>query len=432
MKRGLVVAGGGIALVRIAGMGANFALTVVLARTLGPEGLGLYSYLLLFLSLAAVPISNGWSTLLLRATAQAQSSGDWSEPRGLMPLAVLMAVLGAGLLLILGCLALAALPVGGYITLNLVLVFCLVLLFDQLSAIRLAFLRGIGRPVWGQIPETLLRPGLILSLYLILVWATNTANLELVLIALIFSSATTMSIGWLIQHRLSPRALKRTAPARRLGPWFKSANILAANAGLVLLNGYADLFALGLLSSPKDVGIYKIAVQIALLSGFGYTALNMVAMQKFAYLHREEDVKELQMAATFLARLSFLLTLPIPIMFLIYGEQIISEVFGSEYTDALVPTLYLLGVQSINAFCGFNYSLVSMRGMEKKIISIAGISTLFNFVSCFLLIPELGIAGAAISSALAITIWNVSLVVLAYTLIGIDTTVLGLKKFSGV
>ena len=61
----------------------GFALAIVLARALGPEGYGVYSFALAIVMLAAIPAQVGVPQLVVRETAKAQAKEDWGLMRGL-------------------------------------------------------------------------------------------------------------------------------------------------------------------------------------------------------------------------------------------------------------------------------------------------------------------------------------------------------------
>ena len=51
---------------------------------------------------------------------------------------------------------------------------------------------------------------------------------------------------------------------------------------MVVLNAYLGMLMLGLYVGASDIGAYRVAVQISLVSGLAYTSLNMLAGQRFA------------------------------------------------------------------------------------------------------------------------------------------------------
>lgn len=422
MRRQLLHAGGSVAFVRLAGVVAGFALTVVLARTLGAEGLGLYGFVVLIVMLAGVPVSYGWATLMLRSVSGAMATRDWSEARGIQRLGAAVAVIVAVIALTAG-LGWATLRPEGWVTPAIVLILVAILLCDQFSALRLAALRGLGHPVYGQLPETLLRPGLVLVVFLLAAWVVGAADVKLAFIALLVASLVSVAVGAVILRRKSPEALVIATPSRNWRPWTISASLLGANSGLVILSGQVDFLMLGLLATPTDLGHYRVAMQIALVSGFGYMALNMIAAQRFAYLFAAKDMAGLQATATFLARIAFVMTLPLPVLFWFWGEPILATVFGLGFEAAWAPVMILLAVQSMSAACGFGRTLLAMCGAERRIVPLTLIAVLLQAVLATGLIMALGLIGAALANLLSQLFWNLAVTFVALRRFDISPTI---------
>lgn len=408
MKNALLRAGAGVLAVRIIGMTVGFTLTIALAKTLGPEGLGAYGYFTMILVLVAVPINYGWATVLLRTTARAAGNSRWSEVRGLQLLGSLISAL-----LVLCFFVIASVYFeffSGRFTIDTVLILVAILLFDLFSGLRLSVLRGLDHPILGQLPEMLLRPVLALAIFMgINIALKNEADVVHALLSLLIASALSMIFGSIILKMKSPNDLK-LAPAKfQFMAWTTSAIILATNSGLVILNVQMDFLMLGILGSTEDLGYYRIAMQFSLLSGFVYTALNMIAAQRFAKFFSEHATRDAQKTATYLARLSFLGTLPLPILFWFFGESFMIHILSPDYIAALPAMLWLFCLQSVNGAAGFASIILVMAGQERRIVPVTMLSIALNAGLCIILIPVMGLSGAAISSFIAISVWNLIL-----------------------
>jgi O-antigen/teichoic acid export membrane protein len=428
MKRALLGSAAAIGAIRLAGMGLGLLVTILIGRTLGPKGLGAYGYTVILLSLLAVPVSNGWSTLLLRRVAAGTHDGQWSEAKGMMTRGTQAAVVVALLvLLVTGGLGLMvpSSPVASY-GWGVAAVLGCVLFFDQLSALRLAMLRGLNHPVWGQMPEMLVRPALIVLTFGVLLAASGKRpTIDHAFWAMGIASCASAAIGALVLWRKRPAALARALPSYRTHVWMTSAGILAANAGLIVLNSYVDILMLGVLGTIEQVGVYRIATQLALLSGFAYTALNMLAAPRFAALRAAQNHAALQSNAVFMARLALLGALPLPILFMLQGSPIIQAVFGREFTAALHPMFLLFAGQAVNAAAGMASSLLMMSGHESKVMRATLLAVVVNACVSAVCIPQWGVVGAALGNLAAMIAWNMALWATALKLTAIDTSVFG-------
>lgn len=427
MRAKLLGAGTKVALVRVIGMGAGFLLTVVLARTLGPDGLGIYAYALSILALAAVPVANGWSTILLRETSRGEPGPCWPQVRGMIVWGGRLAALSAIIALGIGQILALATGAEAYRPWVIVLL-VVVLFFDQISALRLAVLRGLDHPVWGQVPEMLVRPALILSIFLALTATLpGPVTVTVAFVSLLGASVLTVAFGLAILRWKAPRDLLTAPTETHLGLWLRSAALLAGNSWLVILNSQIDFLMLGALGSAEQLGLYRVAIQIALLSGTAYVALNMIAMQRFAKLSSAGQMDELQATVTFLSRIAFAASLPLPVIFLFAGEDILGFVFGAEYRAANTALLLLLLVQTVSACAGFAHTVLVTANRERLIVPLTLGSVLLNFALCTVLIPRYQLEGAAIAMLVAVGSWNFMLWLRCLRATGVDSSILGLK-----
>ena len=158
-------------MIRVAGLGVTLVTSVVLARFLGPEGFGYYSFALAVVTIVGLPVHGGLATLTLRETAKAHAGKKWGLLRGLWNWTNTIAVfLSLGLMVVFAVLAwLSAdqvVPLGGMATL---LVSLLLLPLIAMAQKHGAAIRGLHRPVLGVVPDSIVRPFCLIGL-LSLVW----------------------------------------------------------------------------------------------------------------------------------------------------------------------------------------------------------------------------------------------------------------------
>jgi len=432
--RSMLSSGLGVGLARLTGIGMGLLVTVVIARQTGPAGLGAFGYAVMLLALIASPVSNGWATLVLRRVAGALHDGDWAAAKGMILRGTQLASV---LTLLIWLTALAAtlaldqqLP--AIWSWGAVSLLALVLFFDQLAALRMSVLRGLNHPVWGQLPEVLVRPGVIVLTLSVMAFAWHgELGVRHVFVALLLGAGVSMLAGAAVLWKKAPADLTRAQPAFRTREWIATAASLAGNAGLILVNSYVDVLLLGSLSSLEEVGIYRVAMQVSLFSGFVYTALNLLASQRFAYLRTKGDQKGLQDSAVRMARFAALGSLPLPIVFAMAGKPVLAFAFGTAFLPALTPMFVLFLNQSFNASAGMTRTLLVMCGKEGTLIPFTLASIALNVGLGVLLVPRLGAVGAAISATIASAAWNLLLWRYARREIGVDSSVLGLPPLPG-
>lgn len=208
--------------------------------------------------------------------------------------------------------------------------------------------------------------------------------------------------------------------------WFKSIIPLSLLEGVLIINSQTDLLMLGMLGSETEVALYRIAFQGAALATIGLTAVASMAMPYMARYHTQNRVDKLAYLSVMSARSSMLLALPVLLLFIFFGKEILLAFFGESFIDGYIILLILTSSQFINAFFGASGRVLNMAGLEKTSLKTMVLATIINIILNAALIPFYGAAGAALATGASIIIRNIILWSVVYKYFGIDSTALGL------
>ena len=409
--RGQLIRGAGGSLVlKVTDAALGLAVSLVLARALKPEGLGIYSFALSVVGLLGVPVMMGLPSLVVREVARYHVAGEWALLRGVLTRAAqVMVVLSA----VIGPIAAAVVwarsdqidPAQSE-----TLMWALILLpLLSLNRLREASLLGLGRVFQALAPERLFSPvAMLLAIGAYMV----TGELGPPEAMALNCMATTLVflLGARFLARSVPSEVRGTRPKYDNGVWTRSLIPLSLLAGLNVIVSQTDLFMLGLLSTKADVGLYRVAFSGAALVLFFYAALNMVLMPHFARLYNAGDMERLQRLITTATRSVFASALPIAGAFVLFGGGILELVYGSAYRPAYLTLAILSGAQLFNVFTGSVYDALNMSGHERDTMKGVVLSAAANVVLNWLLIPHYGSTGAAIATSMSILLVNMSLV----------------------
>ena len=416
-----------VAVLRGLGAGLGFIVTVMLGRKLGVAGLGEYAFAITVVAVLAIPVSYGCGTTLLRVGSAACNSGVWAETKGLAVWSVCLAFVAPALLL-LAYLSYKFLVPGhqivGGISLPIVSLLAAVLLFDQLAALRSVMLRAVDKPLLAQMPEMLVRP-LCLITMILLVDQWSQGNLQLIhaMFAIAFAALSAMLTGRIMALRALPDDYYRSSPEYRPNEWLISSSHVTLSSGLVVVNSYAAILVLGLLVDTRDVGIFRVSVQVSLISSLVYSSLGILASQRFGFYIAAGRWDSVQSAATSMARIGMLFSLPLPIVLLLAGQAIVPFVFGVEYDEAVMPMVVLTIGQIAIAGTGMAQPLLLMSGLESLVSRWTALSLGANVSLCIVFVPIYGALGAAIASTVSSVIWKFALWRVARKQIEIDTSI---------
>ncbi|WP_018952391.1 lipopolysaccharide biosynthesis protein [Thioalkalivibrio sp. AKL12] len=432
LRQQLMRGGVGSIAIKVLATGIAFGLAVVLARVLGPEGYGVYAFALSLIMLLAIPAQVGLPALVVRETAKAQAKDSWGLIRGLWRWSNLFIVVFAVLMVTVGALALwlgrdwLGEPRWQTLAVGLALVPLI-----ALANVRGAALRGLRRVVLGQLPESILRPGLLLVTVLAAVWWSNGGALTPVGVMGLHGLAAFAAfiIGAAVLLRARPPGL-RTAPPPEYQAryWRRAALPLAMLAGLQLIIAHTDIIMLGIIRSDEEVGVYRVVVQVATLVVFGLQAINQVLQPYFARLHAQGELVRLQQLVTYSARIILLLALPPVLLMAAFGGPLLDLLFGAEYRlGALALAILALG-QLVNAAMGSVGLLLNMTDHERDTVKGVAIAALCNVALNVGLIPPFGLEGAAAATAITIVIWNLLLWTYVWRRLGIESSAITWRR----
>lgn len=409
-RKQLVRGGLGSLLVKATSAGAGLFITIVLARALGPEGYGLYAYVLSLVSLLSVPAQAGLPVLVVRETAKARATESWGSLRGLWRWSSAVAGVSA---LVLASVALAiGWAIRDALSREQLLTFALGLVLVPLATLgdlRGAALRGLQRVVLGQVPEFVLRPGLLLT-SLLLFQALVPARALTPVLAMglhIVAAGASFAVGATILFRARPEALKAHPRAvYDTRSWLRSVLPLALVSSLILINQHTDIVMLGVLGSEAEVGIYRLSVSASSAVAFGLQAISMVVAPQFAALHAAGRYDELQRVVRQSARMILALATPAAILLAAFGRPLLAWLAGVEFASGSAPLTILVLGQVINAAMGSVGALLNMTGHERDTARGVAVAAAVNVALNAALIPLWGMVGAATATAASMATWN--------------------------
>ncbi|WP_420569035.1 polysaccharide biosynthesis C-terminal domain-containing protein [Thalassovita sp.] len=425
LRTRLVRAGLGTAALRVIGLALTLGTSVLLARVMGPEGLGTYTLAFAAISLLGIPVQMGIPALVLRETARAQAVADWPRLRGIWFWATRRILLVSALIALSVVVAVFTLPVLPDGARSVFLLGIPLIPVIALSQIRAAALRGLGRVIWGQLPEILIRPALLVLLVLACT-AVVTLTPRLVMGLHLVAAAIAFTVGMALLMRARPAELLQGGE-RQIDPtWARAVLSLALIAGAQSITANADFLMLGWWQSEQQVGVYKVATSGASLTVAGLGVLAMITNPRFAALHQTGDSRQLARLAAYAAVLGFAAALPVLVIFAIWGAPILSAVFGPAFAGGAAAMLILTAGQTLSAFFGACIGLLNMTGHERQAMRGVLISALLNVALNVALIPPFGIEGAAVATLISTAVWNLLLWWSVRRHLGLDSSVLGL------
>jgi O-antigen/teichoic acid export membrane protein len=396
--------------VQLMNLALAYLVTVTLARLLDPRGFGVYSFVLALVGIAVLPAQMGLPALIVREVAKASITATWDQVKGLLIRSHQIAISGSVLLAALLGAAFYFLP---HLTkaadLRTVGWGLLLMPLLALAGLRSAMVRGLRRTALGQLPDQIAKPVcLLLMLY---VAAAQGFSIDPAS-AMAFNIAATLVsalIGYLIFIRVWPFNWRSVVARYQTPLWLASIVPLGLTSAISNLNAQAGTALLGFFQAPEDVGHYRVASQIAQLTGFVYIALNAVMFPWLARAHAALDKARMERLAVIGARVATLASTLALMVMVFAGDHILSLLFGPDYAPATQLAIVLTLSSTINSAFGFAAAVLNTAHQERTVARAFVLSALLNIALTIILITPLGAMGAAWSAVLTSLLLNLIL-----------------------
>ncbi len=400
------VARGGVANLVGAGFGAlaGFVLVVVVTRGLSPSGAGVFFSLTALFAMVVALASLGTEAGLARFLMRLEAEGRADQVRPLLRhglVVVLAAGALAGLLVCVGLLLSGGPSDGGA---GLAWLTALALPAAVLADFCLAATRGFGRMRPTVLVDRLLRSGSQAGLAW-LVLATGGGLLAL-------------TAGWLAVYPLTAAvaglALARVTRSRTIrdpvaasgavrGEFWRFTWPRGLTKLMQLVIQKADIVLVAVLLTPAHAALYVAATRFVALGQLATQALQQVLQPRFTAILVKEDRATLHEVYRVATAWNLVLTWPV---YLVIGAApwAYLAIFGDGYADgeAAVTVAIMAAAMLLAVASGPVDTLLLMAGRSRTSLANATAALVVDLGLCLLLVPTVGIAGAAIAWALAV------------------------------
>jgi O-antigen/teichoic acid export membrane protein len=387
-------------------LGAVF--TVLVTRGTDRDTAGVFfaatSVFLLLLAVARLGTGTGVVYFFTRHRALGSPSLLWPALRSAtVPVVAVAGMLGVGLF---GAAPLVASAIGageaGVVPLRVLAVF---VPFAAVSDLYLAAARGFGRVRPLVLVDRIGRPALQVLGALVALGAGWAVSAALPLAwAGPYAVTAVVAVVWL--RRLMPPVAStgsRTVTGSRAFWAFTAPRALGSIAQIALQR--LDIVLLAALAGPAEAAVYTAATRFLVFGQLGGQALSTGVQHRFGTLLALGDraaAGELYRTAT---AWLMLVTWPLYLLSALYAPYVLA-LFGRDYA-AGEPVMVLLALTMLVATgCGMVDTVLNMAGRTTWTLANAVGALVVDVVLNLLLIPRLGILGAALAWAAAIAVNN--------------------------
>lgn len=385
-----------------AAMVLAFLAGIILTRSLGAHGYGVYSLALTTATLFGLITEFGLPVLALREAGSARASGNWGTLRGLMRWAD-RAILALSLLLIAGIWGTIYLSgrAGDSEFLATMLWAVALVPLVGLAKLRSSVLLALDRVAAGQFAVMIVRPLIFLAVCLAIPALTGTLTATAAIIAQVGGALASLVLVAALYRLWRPAELSSAAAQSDVRGWLSASLPMGVTEGLRLLQGQLALLLTGWLAGATTAGIYRGADAVMQLATVGASVVATAATPMFARLIGENDREGIQRIAVLTSVIMVAGVVAVALPIALTGNWLFPALFGRDFA-ASPPVFAILAIGLVGTYSmGLAQALANMSGHHVLTTQSFLITAVFNLVLGLVLIPQLGAIGAAIATAVS-------------------------------
>lgn len=402
----------------------SMAFGIVGTRAIGAEDFGGYVSVMAVAGLVSVALSMGLPTLIAREVASARGHGDHNRSKPLFDWSVLILFIIAALTIILG--------VGFGVQIALVLTYALI---GNSASFLGAVHFGRERVLLGAWVTGIVQPGAAL-VGLVALSALVATGPVTAIVAQIFgaTAALVVFVAALGQWALSAKRAKvwlTPAWSDRHWKFLRSGALLSGTQLLINSTTQIDILILTALADPNDVVHYYAAARAALVvSMFAGVNASFVEPQ-ITRLYAAGNLKGAQSVVGDTALIGFGFSALAGLVAFALAPTYLSF-YGSSFNSAeLTLQVLILGFILLSLF-GPGQAVLRATHQDGAVLKLTLASLIVNAAIAVLLVPHLGIVGAAIGTATQFVFYGGALAVMSIRTVNLRSDVLTARVWAGL
>jgi len=398
----------------------NFTLITLAARSLDTVNFGYYSVLYSAAALLYIVAAAGQELFVIRSWNEFIAAGDAARLKGVLRFTALISICGS--LVVSACFFPWAQASFGAGTAAAATTFLVLASMVQITMhlVRTSIGVGVGDGLGNFLSAG---PAIVYLALCLLTGRDSSLGMLFVFLALGSSSALMLHLTLIrrLLRRIFPE-IGSVAPVSRHAEWLgRSLRLWGANT-TEAINQYMDVLVIGYLMNPTVAGAYFVTVRLANLFAAAADSINLFATRHFSGLYHRGERERLEEFLNSLAwiTLAFICAGMVGIAIGGYFALLIINEAYTAYFPELLVLCFGTAALAIARPCG---SILMLTGHESRYLQVIAGSAALRLAALFLLIPQFGVMGAVIASALsfiaaALVLWR-----LAVSLTGLDATV---------
>ncbi len=422
-----IAQGTGIAVVGMTlGLLFSFITRLIIARYGLQSYYGTFSLALVVLQTAAIISSLGLSRGATRYIAFFRGSGEEAKVRTTMLTSLRFSLLTSivvGLVLFFSADAIAQGIFNAPDLTPALKIFAIGVPFTTLIGVLDSFFRGYDRVMPGVLFQTII----LNIINLIILVIVTSAGLPFTAVFYAYLAAVIITSVFMVIYtfkrlpgRISLTHVKESPPITRELFIFSLPLLGSIIISTLLLN--VNTIMIGYFKTMDMVGLYNAAYPLASFISMPLSALLLIYTPIATGQYSQKKMTELRRNFIVITKWLVAISLPIFLVIALFPEAILHLTFGQGYLTAdTVRVMRILSIGFIiNNLLGPNGATLIAIGRPQFILWATTATAIINFILNMVLIPPMGIVGAAIASMIAITVINLFRLMWLYSLVKVQ------------
>lgn len=411
---------------RLFGAGLVFIVQAFIAQAWGAAILGDYLIVIAAVNLIAVVMPLGFQTIGTYFAAEYRARGDRKQLRAFLIRAYGHVAAAAAVVLVGGPVLLGALGLNDHVVAVYFMPVALLALATAIVYVNGAVLVGLKRPYAGFFADGIFRPMMVLATVLgCAVWIGTPEAAFASMLWITALGYVAIALVHLVLVLASLRRVADTGGARpaEVPRWWRFA---APWVLITLATDFffdIDLLLLATLLDREELAIFGVCTRIFALVSFGVAAVYAVILPDMFESEANADrsafnrkVGEANVAASLVSIALFVLvSIGAPFALLLFGE---------EFTAGALPLAILCLALVVRSVMGPASMVLSIHDRPWASIPAVALGVVTLVVGNFLLVPTFHLVGAALAAIIAISVWSISLWLIALRHAGMDVSIL--------
>ncbi|WP_214044328.1 flippase [Methanomethylovorans sp.] len=173
--------------------------------------------------------------------------------------------------------------------------------------------------------------------------------------------------------------------------------IFLISSGMIVFST-ADTIMIGYFLNDANVGVYRIVLQFTLMATFMTVVLRSTLYPRVSRWGKIGNITLIEKSLSRAFTYSLILAIPMSVGGILLGDKLLYYFYGPDFADGYITMVVLFIVQIINIFHHFFTTYLTAMDHLKDLFKITILSVAANIALNILLIPMMGILGAAIAT----------------------------------